>query len=227
MNEFLRRQGYLRSQVRRLKFLDYRFLIERLKTKILDLMFEYDMEDLVARLAKYVPGRKALKDSSFITNRDGSVAYTPDFAGRNPVGGIEINREELEKNNIAYEDFRTRLIQEISRIRDPRDNGEIVRWAVRREDLYSGRYIEKYPDVVFELAPEYGVSWDLHGRVVGVNPTHKKISGGHLSDGVLMVADARREVVKKQPDLLDLTPTVLDLLGLPLDDRYEGTSLLR
>lgn len=227
LNEFLRQRGYLSSRVRRLKMFDPRYLVERLKARALQLMYVRDLEDLVGKMVKFIPKRKALKDSSFIADRAGSVAYMPDFAGRNPFGGVEICRAEAERRELCYEDLRDQLIGEISLIRDPQSGQRVVKWIARREELYEGPYLDKYPDLVFELEEEYGVSWTLYGDTVGINPTHKKISGGHRMEGVLMLANAGRKVGVEYPGLMDIGPTVMDLLGVPLAGHFDGASLLR
>jgi predicted AlkP superfamily phosphohydrolase/phosphomutase len=227
LNEFLRQRGYLSSRVGRLKFLDPRFLVERLKMKALQLMYQGDLEDLVAKMAKFIPKRRALKDSSFITNREGSLGYTPDFAGRNPFGGVEICKAEVAKRGLRYEEFRDRLMGEISLIRDPQNGEKVVKWIARREEVYAGQHLHKYPDLVFQLEEDYGVSWTLHQNSLGINPTHKKISGGHRMEGVLLLANAGQVVSRGSPDLMDIGPTILDILGVPPPKDYEGTSILR
>jgi len=227
LNEFLRKRGYLSSRIHRMKFLDHRYLLERLKTGALQAMFRYDLEDMGTKMAKYIPRRKALKDSSFITDREGSVAYTPDFGGRNPFGGVTICRAEAERRSLEYEALRDRLIEEISQIRDPQNGQKVVKWIRRREEIYTGQYLGKYPDLVFELQEYYGVSWALYTNSVGMNPTHKKISGGHRMEGVLMMSDAGRAVAIEDPNLVDVAPTILSLLGVPPGDHLEGESILR
>jgi predicted AlkP superfamily phosphohydrolase/phosphomutase len=200
-------------------------LIERLKTSALQMMYQYDLEDSVAKMVKFIPKKKALKESSFITDREGSLAYTPDFAGRNPFGGVTISKAEVEKRGLTYENLRQQLIEEISLIRDPENRKKVVKWIARREEIYEGRYLDKYPDIVFELEEVYGVSWTLHTDLVGINPTHKKISGGHRREGVLMMANAGRELARENPTLMDIAPTILDLLGAPPTDRFDGVSV--
>ncbi len=225
LNEFLRRRGYLASRTQGPKYLDYRYLIERLKTKTLQGMYRYDLGDAIAKLVRFIPAKRALKTSSFITDREGSLAYTPDFAGRNPFGGVVISQKEVHRRGLEYEQFRDNLIQEVSQIRDPQSDQHVVKWIRRREEIYAGQYLSKYPDLVFELQEDYGVSWTLYANTVGINPTHKKISGGHRMNGVLMVANAGKEVAVENPDLMDVAPTVLHLLGVDPGERFEGSSV--
>jgi predicted AlkP superfamily phosphohydrolase/phosphomutase len=225
LNEFLRQKGYLSSRVRRMRLLDHRYLMERLKTKVFQLMYERDLDDLILKMVKYIPRRKALKDSSFITDRERSLAYVPDFAGRNPFGGVTVCRAEAEKRGLRYEDLRERLIGEISMIRDAHRGERVVKWIARREDIDAGQHLDKYPDLVFELREDYGVSWTLHGDAVGINPSHKKVSGGHRREGVLMMVNTGREVAVKKPDLTAIAPTIMDLLGLHLTEHFNGASI--
>ena len=210
-----------------MRLLDHRYLVERLKTKVFQLMYEHDLDDLILKMVKYVPRRKALKDSSFITDRGKSLAYVPDFAGRNPFGGVTVCRAEAEKRGLRYEDLRERLIGEISMIRDPHRGEKVVKWIARREDIDAGQHLDKYPDLVFELREDYGVSWTLHGDAVGINPSHKKVSGGHRREGVLMMVNTGREVAVNNPDLTDIAPTIMDLLGLHLAEHFNGASIFR
>lgn len=223
-NELLRRRGWLVSKARG-RF-DHRYILERAKNAALQFVNDHDLEDWMFRLARFVPNRKALKKSAHIVSWGENLAQASYFAGTNPFGGIEVNRERLRAKGMDYETFRDTLIAEILAIEDPETGETVVRWAKRREDIHEGRRLDVYPDVLFEMDGAYGVNWALHTDLITVNPTHKKISGGHTLEGVFLLAGTGTRLVERQPSVQDLAPTILDLLGVSTDEPFDGQSLI-
>ena len=60
-------------------------------------------------------------------------------------------------------------------------------WAKRRDDVFDGSNVAKYPDVVFELREDFGVDRTLFSGMTGPSTTHKKVSGGHSKYGTIML----------------------------------------
>jgi predicted AlkP superfamily phosphohydrolase/phosphomutase len=110
---------------------------------------------------------------------------------------------------------------------------EPVKKAWRREELYSGPYVERAPDIVLELALEGGYSHSclrsrggaafrrigpdehLGGKERGMNGTHRP-TGILLLSAPVEAASARLE---------DVAPTVLACLGVP-GPPMDGRSLI-
>jgi predicted AlkP superfamily phosphohydrolase/phosphomutase len=226
VNEYLRGKGYLASSVGKHHLFDHRYWMEVLKVKVLEFLDRHELQDLTFRIVKLVPHRKALKHSTHVTDRKGSLAVAPDFNGTNPFGGIEIHREVCEERGVDYNRLRKDLAAEMAGITDPESGEQVVRWIRPREDVYGeGEYLDRYPDLVFELDPEYGVSWNLFGDLIGANTTHRKISGGHRRNGVLF---SRRRIQcdgENPPSVLQVAPTVLSLLGIPIPAHMKAPPL--
>jgi predicted AlkP superfamily phosphohydrolase/phosphomutase len=224
LNELLRRKGWLVAKAS--SWLDHRYVIERAKNAVLQFVYNHDLEDWMFRVAKLVPNRKALKKSAHIVSWGENLAQASYFAGTNPFGGIELNRDRLGEEGMDYEQFRDMLIQELLALEDPDSGQKITRWARRREDVHQGKRLDVYPDVLFELEPAYGVNWALHTGLVTNNPTHRKISGGHTLEGVFLLSGAGRDLQDRQPSIQDIAPTILDLLGIEKSSEVDGESLL-
>ncbi len=207
-NEYLRRKGYLKSADGDKK-LSKKIIIEKLKNKVLKFMNDNNLEDYISVVAKFVPNAKALKKGSHITNYKDSMAYGSDFAGTNPFGGICINREHVED----YESFREQLMEELRQVEH---NGEkIFTWVRKREELYQGKLIERYPDILYEMLPQYGSGFSMHTDLVTVNPTHKKISGGHKKNGIFFINRTDLwEIDKKECKITNMFETLVSLYGL-------------
>ena len=125
----------------------------------------------------------------------------------------------------------------------------MVARALRREDLYSGPFVARAPDIAIEMALEkgYGLSlvasrWDdetstsvsklgdselAGGRGLGMNGTHR--ADGILI-GVAAAQPASGEQTPSQPRLrlVDLAPTLLDAMGIPweaTEGKADGKSI--
>lgn len=179
INEFLRRRGDLISSADG-KLISHRLMLELSKNFVLNFMHENNLEDYISKIAKLIPGAKKLKKGKHITKESTNRAYASDFTGTNPFGGICINKKLIGN----YNKFRDQLMTDLLAVED--DGVKVVEWVKRRENMFSGKYTESYPDILFGLNPIYGVNWNLHTSLFTVNPTHKKVSGGHKEVGVFL-----------------------------------------
>jgi len=208
MNEFLRQKGYLKSAAGKKRFSN-KIILEVMKNKVLKFMNDNNLEDYISVVAKFVPNAKALKKGTHITNYNDSMAYGSDFAGTNPFGGICINKQNIDN----YEKFRQLLMKELREIEH--EGNKIFTWVRKREDLYSGDMIERYPDILYEMLPKYGTGFSLHTDLITINPTHKKISGGHKKNGVFFINNpAHWDIDKKACKITNMYSTILSLYGL-------------
>lgn len=208
INELLRRKGYLKSAGGEKKF-NKKIIIEKLKNRVLKFMNDHDFEEYMAKIAKWVPNAKALKKGSHITNYNDSMAYASDFAGTNPFGGICINKENVDN----YEEFRSQLMTELQE--SEYEGKPIFTWMKYREELYQGKHIDRYPDILFEMIPELGSGMSMHTDLFTVNPTHKKVSGGHKKNGIFFVNNSRQwDIDKKSCKITNMFETLVSLYGL-------------
>jgi len=207
-NEYLRQKGYLKSASGKKKF-SKKILLEIAKNKVLKFMHDNNLEDYISVIAKFVPNAKALKKGSHITNYKGSMAYGSDFAGTNPFGGICINKEHVDN----YDEFRDKLMAELKEIEH--EGKKIFTWVKKREELYTGKLIERYPDILYEMLPQYGSGFSLHTDLITINPTHKKISGGHKKNGIFFINKPELwEINRKACKITNMFETLISLYGL-------------
>jgi predicted AlkP superfamily phosphohydrolase/phosphomutase len=175
----------------------------------------------------------------------------------NTQPGVWINLASREAQGcVAPEDYeraRDDVIAALAEWRLP-GGGPVVARARRREDVYTGPYVGRAPDVVVELAEDagYGLSlvptpWqDPDGRAVrrlgddelaggrgrGMNGTHRRdgvwIAHGEGAAAPLSAeADAEGRAL---PHLRDVAPTLLAAMGLPWESEGagpDGSDLLR
>lgn len=203
VNEALRREGLLKTKPSRVPGVNTAALVEQAKSIFLRSMQRLDLEDLVYRLAALIPKerRRELKTSAHAVSRQGSVAWVSEVGGGTSFGGVEISRTALAEAPQGagagdYEEVRTRIILLLTSLKD-KAGSPLVLWARRREEVFTGRNADKYPDVVFELAAGYSVDRTLFCGLTGIASTHKKVSGGHTQYGSLLVYGTDR--VPREP----------------------------
>lgn len=208
INEFLRKHGFVRS-VAEGKLFNIQLLIEKSKNGILNFMYDHDLEDHISKLAKLLPNAKKIKKGHHITKESENIAFASDFTGTNPFGGICINKNMVTD----YNETRNKLLLLLSSIKI--DGANLFKWITEREKLFGGKYLNRLPDILFCLNSQYGVSWNLHTKEITINPTHKKISGGHKEFGVLFSTITKDKFIDDQHiNMYNFFSTLLSLFGL-------------
>jgi predicted AlkP superfamily phosphohydrolase/phosphomutase len=227
INELLRRKGFLFSRGHRLNPLPR--VLEALKRRVLDFVHTREMDYWLLNLSKtklFSSASKGVYMSTATIDMERTMAYLSSFAGAKSYshGGIEIVRDNL--NSIDYDGVRDGVIRELSELEEPDTGQELMGWICRREELYSGPYVSQFPDIVFELKDGYGVYWGIHMPLIGTAYEHNLASGGHKKDAVFLILDPNREPERQEMSLMDVAPTVLDLLGVEGDFGFDGKSIL-
>ncbi|MCZ7647348.1 MAG: alkaline phosphatase family protein [Planctomycetota bacterium] len=153
------------------------------------------------------------------------------------LGGIYLNLKGREKWGAVNEAERSLVLDAVEgtllKLKDPETGKPIVRRVLRGERLYRGALAERLPDLQVCFEPGYRVSW---ATVVGgapegelVVPNRSDWSGDHCSidpdevPGILF--STRRLPEGLQPNLTDLAPSVLALMGYEIAQEWnwEGT----
>lgn len=225
INEILREKRYLKPKTKASTSLSS-YLVSIMKSKLTNLLYKYNLDNFALKLTRVLPSiTKSIKKSTFSIDFENSLVYLSDLHGMNPAGGIEINSKVL---NVDYEQLRAEIIKEVSMIRDLNTGKKIVKWVCKREDLYNGKYISTFPDIVFELEGEYGVNWDIYAPIVTECYAHKIISGGHKESAVFIIEGTLdKKIVRSNMTSVDIAPTVMDLLHIEGNFNFDGKSIFQ
>lgn len=234
VNEVLRRKGWLKTKGSS-NPLAPRKILQKTKRAAMEFLDRMDLTDYTHRIAKWIPQTRALKKASFLVDESSNPIHAPLFAGTNPCGGVNVNAETVGTLGLEYEEARDAVIAELSDLTDPRNGRRLFKWVARREDVVGrGSNVHRFPDILYLMESGYGTAWDLFGDVVGVNPTHRKISGGHKVDGVLYTnfdpSGIAEDRLDRPYELLDVCPMVLSRLGVGRTEWMEQpleTTLMR
>jgi predicted AlkP superfamily phosphohydrolase/phosphomutase len=117
-------------------------------------------------------------------------------------------------------------------LRDPLDGRLVVDQVLRQQDAYQGDCSENAPDLTITMRGlsyitrqgyEFGVP---EGEIFAPPKTHE--SGSHRIDGMLVMAGPKVIPCQSRVDgarLIDITPTVLNLLDCPIPSEVDGRVL--
>jgi hypothetical protein len=87
-----------------------------------------------------------------------------------------------------------------------------VEFAKKREDVFTGPEVEKYPDVIFELREDYGIDRTLFSGITGLSSTHRKVSGGHSKFGTLMILGSDIRPPGEKPHISRVFETITRII---------------
>jgi predicted AlkP superfamily phosphohydrolase/phosphomutase len=142
------------------------------------------------------------------------------LAGVRPEGIVQPGQE--------YEELKERIQREALALRDPRTGEPLMERVYRREEIYSGPYIDRTPDLIVQ--PQ-GWQYMAFGHAdFGSNKLVEPIiglSGHHRPDGVLILAGdgVKPGTQVEGASILDLTPTILHALGIDVPEDLDGRVL--
>lgn len=166
--------------------------------------------------------------------------YYPNFRvnlkGREPEGTVDASE---------YDDVVAQAISLLDDWHDDATGNKVVRKAYRKEELYNGGYLEKAPDIIVDWNYHDGYSYlfrpsffSKKGRPTG-SVTVKDIersdsmvnrSGSHRDNGVFIISGKAIDSAKENLgdiSILDLAPTILYLLDLPVPVDMDGKICLQ
>lgn len=227
INEILRRKGLLVPKRKGLRSRNPLYETERLKRIASNFVTRYGIGNSALRLMQRFPLWKRIFASPASIDWEKTTAYVSDLSAIKSYsyGGVIVNKANLA--DTEYEKMQHLLIKELAEIREPDTGEHLVRWICRREELYSGEYISKYPDILFELTSDYGIGWEIGGSLVGTGYMHRVQPGSHTRySPVLLVSTAGAgKCLRKDITPMDISPSVLELLGISVQSEFDGESI--
>ena len=148
----------------------------------------------------------------------GSGQIWINLRGREAQGVVGTGREYQEVCEALVHELRHNWL-------DPRTNEPVVEQVYKKEEIYSGEYLFKAPDLVTVYRPGYApsaraVALDLDGT--SVSPAESPFQAQTPYARLIAYGPALAQTVSKQAALIDVVPTLIYLLGLPIPQRIDG-----
>jgi predicted AlkP superfamily phosphohydrolase/phosphomutase len=151
-----------------------------------------------------------------------SVAYSLDpgriflnVRGREPGGWVA--------PGVEYERVRQDLAGEMLKMVDPDTREPIVDRVYMREELYDGPFAGAAPDLVLSMRDGY----DPKGSFGKTELTFKgdALVGMHTTPDALLYVQGVQQI-DRRPHIIDVAPTILDMLDVAIPTDMDGRSLL-
>jgi predicted AlkP superfamily phosphohydrolase/phosphomutase len=164
-----------------------------------------------------------------------AVDWSKTYAYAMGLGGIYLNLKGRESGGILEEESEAERVRRaiqtgLAEFPDAETQRAAVRSVSRREELYSGAFVENSPDLLVNFHRGFRVSWQ---SAVGgfanslLENNMRRWSGDHIVDpdsvpGILFM---NRPVPNSQPAIIDLAPTIVNYLGVTAPESMEGSRL--
>lgn len=191
---------------------------------------------------KYFHLNRWLKDSGYINFTDETLAESGAFfenvdfrrtrAYALGFNGIYLNLKGREGKGIVGEgkekkELIDEIIKKLENVVDPENGQKIIQKVYKKEDVYSGKYIDDAPDLLVGFSRGYRASWETAlGKVPKglLGDNLKRWSGTHLWDYKLVpgIVLSSKKIRVKSPALYDIAPTILSEFGINKEKEMVG-----
>jgi len=240
LNQWLNDEGFLKFKRKSVKFSEYLFIkplmfakrygIKYLPTKVKQHVFR-KRTGIANNMESWLRFSKIDWEQTLAYSEE--TPYYPtiwlNLEGREPEGIISVDEREA---------ILERIINALYRWKDPFTDEMVVRTVYRREEIYHGLYLERAPDLIIDYNDPGGFaylsrpSYTSKDGVVIRKLTKKEMesarfqskSGSHRNLGVFIAYgnSIRSGNFVKKIHILDLAPTILYLLDLPIPAEMDG-----
>jgi predicted AlkP superfamily phosphohydrolase/phosphomutase len=189
----------------------------------------------LARQAEYVAGYFVdhLIKMAFLSFLDVDWSRSRAYSFGRHLGSIYVNLKGREPQGIVepgdeYESVRDEIERLAYGFRDPRSGRKLIGQVVRREEVYSGPYLDRAPDLILHpLEPSdifFGLADFGHRDTVA---TVYRYSGMHRDHGMLIMngPGIQPNRLIEGAAIQDMAPTILHTMGLPVPADMDGRVL--
>ena len=178
----------------------------------------------ISGIKKLLPRRfikRAKEAFSNIIDHEATRAYAADSLEQ----GIYLNLDNGSAD--TYHDVCNCIINELYKLRDPETGEKIVTEVKTRGELFSGPFVAEAPDVLINMADMgYQISNSIIHSGCIVSRENEPF-GIHKRDGIFIAhgTGIKKDNLVDQGDIVDIVPTVLHSMGLPIPAYLDGKVL--
>jgi len=230
LNIWMWNHGYLKFKgdlSHRFKLLTFKMGLSQ--DGIYKILSKFKLHNLVARIPR---ARRYKITNLFLSYKDLNWQKTRAYT-IGPQGQIYINLKGRDKDGIVkqgkeYENLRDELIAKLMKLRDP-NNGELIfEKIIKKERIYKGPFLDRAPDL-YLISKDFSYAcYELLTSGPRIfNPAPKIWTGTHKLNGLFLAFgnNIKKNYKIKIAKIIDLAPTILHILGLPVLDNMDGNVL--
>lgn len=189
----------------------------------------------LARQAEYVAGYFVdhLLKMMFLSFLDVDWRNSKAYSFGRHLGSIYVNLKGREPQGIVepgaeYEAVRDEIERLAQEFRDPKTGRKLIGQVLRREEIYTGPYLPRAPDLILRPAEPSDIFFGLadFGHRETVSMVYR-YSGMHRDDGMLIMngPGVRPGGEIEGAAIVDIAPTVLHTMELPIPSDMDGRVL--
>lgn len=239
VNEWLRQIGFLklRDKVEKSLLAGLGRIITKLYYSLGKTRVYHSLAHLVFRLLgrnlvydlvfKYVSFEEMIGRIDWTQTKAFSLPHTAHFGqiyinlkGRDPQGCVQPS---------DYEKVRNEIIDKLGRLEDPLSGEKLRTDIYKPEEIYSGLYVNEAPDIIFtvnnsecEVDVRFG-----HASLFLQGSFDLRHTGTHKKEGIFIASgpDIKKGTEITGAKIIDITPTILHLFGIPIPRDMDGRVL--
>lgn len=170
-------------------------------------------------------------DNTLAYSRENAPTICINLKGREPKGIVEPGS--------AYEKVREAIINKLLNLRCPQTNEPIIERVLKKEEIYSGKFTYKAPDLLIQWKNDSYIQrpgyTNKNGKWFQVL-THKELewaetvsrpSGIHRREGIFLALGKhiKQSFQIQDANIVDIFPTVLFTMGIPIPEGTDGRIL--
>jgi predicted AlkP superfamily phosphohydrolase/phosphomutase len=193
------------------------------KAGLKDLVWRLKRSNLVEAVLHFMPSEDFLsnidwsKTRAYYIGNDGGAIFA-NVKGREPNGIVERGQD--------YEELTSEIAKKALAITDPTNGQKVIQQSYRNRDAYTGR-LDDAPDVLLVESEGYRVSGGRNRDGKLLEPAEVR-PGDHSTMGILFMLGDSIPAGYRIADatVQDITPTILQLLGVPIPGQMDGRPLM-
>ena len=137
--------------------------------------------------------------------------------------GREFLGQVKKEDYLALQD---QIAKELLELKDE-DGTKVITRVFKPQDAYKGECVLSASDLYLEPAPGYSFNQGFADNVIMPSTQHgQPRSGDHRQFGIFMLQGPQiKQGLCLTAEIIDVTPTMMALMGIPLPDDFDGKPL--
>ena len=131
----------------------------------------------------------------------------------------------VPEDNDEYEKLREELVKKLGNLANPENGRKVTKEIYKKEEVYSGKYLDIAPDIVYEQGSHVYTVPSL-GREICFSSSHKW-KAENKKEGICLFYgdDIKRGLKLHGVKIVDLAPTILHFMNIPVPTDMDGRVL--
>lgn len=138
-----------------------------------------------------------------------TTAYLSDLSAMKnySYGGIRVVKKDCEN----LDKYCDEIVKKLKKYRIDDDGTPAFSWIRRTNTLYKGKYLSKYPEIIFQLDERYGANWELGDKIFEKKSLMYQFSPGAHRYETAYIGSKGFSLTKHQYEMTDVFHIILSM----------------